>query len=238
MNTDFVQRREQPSYILPVAAMMLALFSLFISFFVLKNLVAGFFAYYILSCAAIPLLDLLLLNKKRFREIPGYTGLVPVHGKALFLGLFTGIGMAAVIILAFHFMKDIFLQDNRILASLKLWGVPAGHVILVCVVMLLVNGALEELFWRGYIYAKLKPMKNRPMAVGLPAIFFCGQHFFVISSIFKNPLAILLCMFGIGSAGLIWGIMRERDAGLLAPLTSHMLVTAGYLSVFYFFVAA
>jgi len=225
-------------YVVPFLAMSLAGFSLFFGVFVLKSLMAVFFSYYLLCSLGLPLLDLRLGAGLGLREIPRWLALSPVRAWDLALGALSGTGMAAIMIASFVALKSVFLADNRILASIEAWGVSRDDIAMVFVVMLAFNGALEELFWRGYIHRKFEDMGNRAAAVGIPALFFCSWHIFVISSLVANPLAIALFMAGIGGAGIVWGIMRERSGSVVPCVVSHMIVTAGYLGIFYVFILA
>lgn len=216
--------------------MALSACSLFISLILLSNLTACFLSYYLFVCLLIPLAAAYFKGPgQRARYLRSFGFSFP-RRRDLAPGLVSGLAMTLVMVFAFILLKPVFLNDNNILSSIKSWGVPSKHIVFIFLVMLFFNGAVEEFFWRGYIRSRFAKAGNHVLAVGLPAVFFCGQHIFVIGSLFKDPFAITLCMTGIGSAGIIWGMMRERGIGLWACILSHMIVTTGYLGIFYLFI--
>lgn len=211
----------------PVAA-------LYLSFGLARSVLLGFILYYLVSCLSLPALDLLLLRKVGPRRALSLVGLGRPSKGELALGLGTGAAMALVAVAALALFKTAVFGDGRIGAALREWGVSGGNIVAVFAVMLAFNGAVEELFWRGYLYDRLRSLGNRPLALGLPALVFGAQHFFVLSRLVADPAVLGLFLFGIFGAGLIWSLMRERSGGAVGCAISHMLVTAGYMGAFFF----
>jgi membrane protease YdiL (CAAX protease family) len=171
------------------------------------------------------------------RRLPAALGLGRPRGRDLALGLASGTAMVAVMLVALVLLRDTVFGSGEVLAALGSWGVPREYLALLCAVMLALNGAAEEFFWRGYLHVRLAPLRNRYIAVGLTTLFFGAQHIFVISSIVKGPAVAALFLAGILGAGAIWGYMRERSGSLVPCVISHMTVTAGYLGIFLYYTA-
>ncbi len=219
----------------PIILMLASAVSLFLGFTVLRSAFAGFALYYLLCCITLPLLDILVLRKIPARCIPELLGFSPPKKKDIVLGVWAGLAMAAAMLVALVVFRDVVFGDGRIGAVLKGWGASGKNAVVVYIVMLVFNGALEELFWRGYLYDRLRAMPNRFLALGLPAFFFGAQHLFVVSLLVADPAIVGLFIAGIFGAGLVWSLMRERSGGILACVISHTLVTSGYMGAFFIF---
>jgi membrane protease YdiL (CAAX protease family) len=208
--------------------------SLFAGFTLLRSALAGFVLYYLASCLALPAIDLLLLRRIEPRRVPELLGIKRPGPRELALGLGSGLAMAALTLAFLIFFKSSIFGDGRIAAVLAGWGASGENAVLVYIVMLAFNGALEELFWRGYLYDRLRSTPNRALALGLPALFFGAQHVFVVSALIADPALLALVLFGILGAGIVWSLLRERVGGVLPCAISHMLVTAGYMGALLF----
>jgi uncharacterized protein len=218
-----------------LAAMAASAASLFLGFTILHSAIAGFVLYYLLCCLALPALDLFAARKLPLRPALIALGLKRPGGRDIALGLGSGALMSTAMMAALVVFKGSVFGDGRIQSVLKDWGASGSNEALVYVVMLAFNGAIEELFWRGYLHDKLLALPRRLVALGLPCLFFGAQHVFVLSLLVADPALVALFLVGILGAGAIWGYMRERSGGVLPCILSHMLVTAGYMGALFFF---
>jgi membrane protease YdiL (CAAX protease family) len=222
----------------PIAAMLASAASLFLGFWVLRSAAWGFALYYLVCCLGIPFFDLVLKRGLPPRRLPGALGFGKPRGRELALGLGSGAAMVAIMLVALVLLRDRVFGSGEVEAALSSWGVPREYLALLCAVMLALNGAAEEFFWRGYLHERLAFLSKRYLAVGLSTFFFGAQHLFVISSIVRDPAVVSLFLFGITGAGAIWGYMRERSGSLVPCVLSHMMVTAGYLGIFLYYSSA
>lgn len=221
-------------YAAPLVMMLASAFSLFLGFKVLRSVVAGFALYYLVCCIGLPLVDLLFARRLGPRRIAAAIGLAKPRRHELLVGLVSGLAMDAIMVAALALFRDRVFANGSVQATLELWGAGGSNLVLVFLVMLAFNGALEELFWRGYLHEKFSGMEKRLAALAIPSLFFGLQHVFVISSLVADPALVALFVFGITGSGAIWAFIRERW-GLLSSVLSHVLVTAGYMAAFYFF---
>ncbi len=219
----------------PLAAMAASAASLFIGFTLLRSAVAGFVLYYLLCCFGLPAADILAARRLSPRRLPAMLGLIKPGRGNLALGLASGLVMAAIAVAVLAIFRERVFGDGHIREVLGAWGASGGNEGLVYAVMLAFNGAVEELFWRGYLHERLKSLPNRFLALALPTAFFAAQHIFVVSRLVADPALVALILVGILGAGAIWAYMRERTLGVLPCVVSHMLVTAGYMGALFFF---
>jgi membrane protease YdiL (CAAX protease family) len=81
----------------------------------------------------------------------------------------------------------------------------------------LLNACAEEFFFRGIIQESLNSiMKNQCAVITIQAIFFAAAHF---NAGFPNGIIGFFMVFGWGA---VIGYMRQRTAGLLAPVITHV----------------
>lgn len=205
---------------------------------VFHSLALTFVLYYLVSCGAVPLADLLLVRRQGWRSLPGLLRICPVRRADVLLGLGTGLAVCVLMASAFRLLEGILLGGNRILESVEAWGISRGNLALVYAVLIVFNGALEELFWRGYIHDRLSYLRHRPLAVVLPAAVFGLQHVFVLTSILPGPSAVALALAGVTAGGVLWTFLREWRGSLVPAALSHMTVTIGYMGIFTYYLFA
>jgi membrane protease YdiL (CAAX protease family) len=223
-------------YALAGLSMLIAVTAQWLSLFVLKSLAASFLFYSLVSCIALPLASAFLHRKPGGNGFLERLGLKPFGRREALAGLGIGAVFGALIWLAFLVAGKSFLQGSQADRVVRLWGVPRGPLALLYVGGLVMNGAIEEIFWRGHLHALLAGSKPRWLAVGIPALVFGGQHIFVMSALVESPAALALMMAGIIAAGIAWGILYERFRRLSISLLSHAVVAASYVGILYFYV--
>ncbi len=220
---------------IPIVFMAASALSLFVAFILLRSASMGFVLYYLVCCLGLPALELLAVRKVPPRGILELLGLDGPGRRGIAIGLGSGLGMAAIMLSALAaFSRQVF-GDGRILSVLRGWGVSGNNMAFVYLVMLAFNGAVEEIFWRGFLYDRLRSLPNRIFALGLPVFFFGAQHYFVVSRLVSDPALLGLILFGILGAGAIWSLIRELTRSVVPCVISHAIVTAGYMGAFFFF---
>jgi membrane protease YdiL (CAAX protease family) len=225
-------------YVFAGLSMLLAVAAQWFSLFVLKSLAASFLLYSLVSCVGLPLAVAFYRRKAGGGGILEGLGLKPFGRREAFMGLGIGAVFGALIWLAFLVAGKSLLQGSQADRVVRLWGVPRGPLALFYVAGLVLNGAIEEIFWRGHLRALLSGSKPRWLAIGVPALVFGGQHIFVMSALVESPAALALMMAGIIAAGIAWGILYDRFKRLSIVLISHALVAVSYIGILYFYVLA
>ncbi|MFL5732464.1 MAG: CPBP family intramembrane glutamic endopeptidase [Chloroflexia bacterium] len=161
-------------------------------------------------------------------------------GLSLAAGLGVGLGLAGPPLFFFHkpLVLDSPLEYGPISSFTRremlvdvLWRVPVGVAL------------LEELGFRGLLYAALRRSLPAWAAVAGSALAFGGWHFMVTATSAAQtnlgdarlprflkphvqPLAVAGGMLTTGVAGLAFGALRERTGNLAGPMVAHWLVDA------------
>ena len=148
----------------------------------------------------------------------------PSRGNRLWLALALGAGL-----LSFPFL---LLPNLGLLASIPLavlWLIFAP-----------VNGACEELYWRGLLLDKTAGT-SRWIIVGYSSIAFVANHPLMLG-VFAKAMAVNLAAPGrlipfaaiVFFQGLVWSILFLRTGSLRLSILSHALTDLGTLSIFTF----
>jgi hypothetical protein len=135
--------------------------------------------------------------------------------------LWLGIGSAILLYLLFALgdwaMKSLFpaFAPNEIAA---VYARKEGtSPWLIAVLLLLVTGPSEEIFWRGFLQ-RLLTRKIGPMTgLILAAVVYAGVHIWTLN------LSLLLAAF---TAGLVWGWIYLTERSLVPVIISHSIWSA------------
>ncbi len=93
--------------------------------------------------------------------------------------------------------------------------------------MILTNGTVEEILFRGFFLRSLVPATGVRAAVWIQAIFF-GLHHFGSS---PTPMSALLTTLGATLVGYMWGRSVVGTGGLGWAIVTHMLADLTFFSV-------
>jgi membrane protease YdiL (CAAX protease family) len=99
-------------------------------------------------------------------------------------------------------------------------------------ILVLFNGFVEEVFWRGYCMGRLKGAVGSITAILVTAVFYASYHIVTLFSFFGVSVLSISLVLVVFSGGLLWGRMRNYFGNLWAPAIGHMLATAGYMTIF------
>lgn len=200
---------------------------------IFKNAFATFVVYYLLLCLTMPVTYLLLVKKTNLKGFLEYIGLHPKCPRAGYLtGLISGLLFFIVIVSGFFLFYDQLLTGSDIAEAVGGWGITREMLIPVVLIMLVFNGAAEELFWRGFIFHRLEKFRSPRLTIFASAVFYSSYHVLTLVALVGNvflAVLFLLCIFG---AGCFWGWTRYKFVSVLPAVMSHMLATAGYLIVY------
>ena len=129
----------------------------------------------------------------------------------------TGIGLLSALFLYLLFFAGNYLSRSWFdFASpgidnvYKFKGDAAG--IRIAILMLLVIGPGEELFWRGYLQRKFSAKYGKWAGLVIALILYTGVH--VFTGNFMLIMAALIC-------GLFWGWMYLKYESMLINVISH-----------------
>lgn len=95
-------------------------------------------------------------------------------------------------------------------------------VLVVAAISALAIAPLEEVFWRGAVQPSLGVGRSPLWSVLITTAVFIGFHL---------PTLQLPLISAAALGGLVWGWLRERTGGLLAPVIAHAIWTGAMVLV-------
>ncbi|HUF63431.1 MAG TPA: CPBP family glutamic-type intramembrane protease [Verrucomicrobiales bacterium] len=104
------------------------------------------------------------------------------------------------------------------------------HYILFGVFLAVLHSAVEEYYWRWFVFGNLRRFWPGWRAHAAAAVAFSAHHYVVTSQFFSAPLALFLGT-AVGVGGLMWSVMYARQGTLAGAWISHLLIDAGILAV-------
>lgn len=98
----------------------------------------------------------------------------------------------------------------------------------------LVHSALEEYYWRWYVFGQLRRLVARWPAIWISAFGFMLHHVVLVGTLFGwRPGVTIVLSLSVPVAGAFWAWLYDRTGSLLGPWLSHLLVDVGIILVGY-----
>ena len=144
------------------------------------------------------------INKKFLRKILG-------------LVFFIYVGILIGYVLIQHHVEPELIKQS-------LWEkekINGDNFIYVFFYISFINSFLEEFFFRGYIFGKLKEMGNLSFAYMFSALLFALYHISIIDSWF-SPTISLYMILGLMVVGLFFDFLMQRAHTFAAPWFIHI----------------
>lgn len=104
----------------------------------------------------------------------------------------------------------------------------ADHYLLFALFISVLHAALEEYFWRWFVFGQLRQLMPLPAAYSLAAIGFASHHIVVLSQFFPLGWAIFLGLC-VGAGGAAWSWIYQRTRSLPGIWFSHMIIDLGIM---------
>ena len=95
-----------------------------------------------------------------------------------------------------------------------------------------VHAALEEFYWRWFVFGNLRRLIPIPAAYAVAGLGFASHHIVVTSQFFPLWFAFLLGL-GVGVGGMVWSWIYQRHQTLIGAWISHMIVDIGVFWIGY-----
>ena len=185
---------------------------------------------------ALPLLALSVVRSKTMQ--PGI-GQSPRFGLSAALGLLSGLVIAAAIVgLYFYVLVPAgWMDEPGALArdKLKSMGLSSTAMLLSAAVFYsVIHSALEEYYWRWFVFGWFTRLTSGPRAVGISSFGFMAHHVIVLARYFGWDSAFtFLFAAAIAVGGCVWAEIYRRSGSLLGPWISHALVDASIFVIAY-----
>jgi len=209
-----------------VLIMLLAVLSVVLPLLVFKNVFITFVLYYGVVSLCVPLFDLFVVRRMRWREAMDFLGFKQDKTSLLF-GVFHGLGLFFIILIAYFSLRNL-IDTSNVLLAVSSWG--AESRLLVFALVILFNGFVEEFFWRGYCFGRLQGHYWKNLA--LVTVFYVSYHLATIVSFFGVSYISFALIASIALVGLLWGWMRIKFQNTWPSTLGHVLATVGYMTVF------
>ncbi|TFH16851.1 MAG: CPBP family intramembrane metalloprotease [Lentisphaerales bacterium] len=166
-------------------------------------------------------------------------GLTREHLKCQVAAVVSGLAMLVIILVVYAilFRGSPILADvpAAIFAKATMLGVATPSKFLAfALFMILINSALEEYYWRWFVFGALRDLAPTWVAVTVSSIGFTFHHVVVLGSFLRPsdrwPAALGLSAC-VAVAGAIWAALYHRTGSIVGPWISHVLADVAVIVV-------
>lgn len=167
------------------------------------------------------------------RPLPSVDWTRPRHRAALAPGLaFGGLLVVATVLLMRTPMAEVLAAHaGQIRHKVAQLGV-LEHYVPFALFLSLVHSALEEYYWRWFLFGTLRRHVALGPAVALASLAFTAHHVVVLSQ-YVSPLWTGVFSLAVACGGAIWCLMYEHQETLVGAWISHVLADLAVLWVGY-----
>lgn len=160
------------------------------------------------------------------------SGLPPQRLRSALAGIAAGAAVLACMAVAWSTPLGAGLRDgaDAIESKLAQFGIGRANYLAVAVGFSLLHSALEEYYWRWFVFGELRRAHCGWIPHLLAAAGFALHHYVALGSYF-GPATAAWMGTCVGCGGLIWTAMYARWRSLLGPWISHVLID---LAIFWF----
>ena len=150
-----------------------------------------------------------------------FTGLFTIKGdnKSIKQSIILGIIAFVFIIIAFPVVRP-WLDSYMIIETMSNVGITADNYIFVAMYYVFVNVALEELFFRGFVFLTLYRMNYKIYAHVYSSLLFSVYHIAIISGGITTGL-LLLSVIGLIIVGLMFNEISRRCQNVVGSIIIH-----------------
>ena len=156
------------------------------------------------------------------------------HKAGILPGIAIGLGIVALGALLFFFtpLGEVVLEgSDNITGQIDAIGVGSWYLMFALVISI-AHSALEEYYWRFFVYGNLAKAIPVAWAHVLAGVAFMGHHIIVLNQFFSFGLALFFsAMVGVG--GVIWSLLYQKQRSLMGAWISHMIVDFGIMAIGY-----
>jgi len=180
-----------------------------------------------------PLLALLLIERRGFRFLP----LSAIdRRRSILWGLVWGVAIAGSILLTVYASPaSAYVREHAadILAKVNDFRLTTPtRFIAFAVFISLIHSAIEEYYWRWYVYGRLTALVPPIVAHVVAALAFASHHYIVLWCYF-SPVGAIFFGTMVGVGGILWSVLYRRTGSLVGSWLSHVLTDAAIMVVGY-----
>ena len=130
-----------------------------------------------------------------------------------------GVSTFAFIFIAYFLLRPL-LSSDMIIGALSNIGIDRENFVFVFVYVIFVNAALEELFFRGFVFLNLYRRGHKRYAHLLSSLLFALYHVSIIRS-GAVPGVLLFGTAGLFVTGLFFNELARRTDGAIGSYAVH-----------------
>jgi len=93
------------------------------------------------------------------------------------------------------------------------------------------NSILEEIYWRGYVFSRLRILTGPRNTVVLTALFYTSYHLITTITLFSVARGLLLSS-AIFLVGIFWACLRIKYDSIIPAVISHLLADLGLMLIY------
>ncbi|UFJ41121.1 CPBP family intramembrane metalloprotease [Brevibacillus humidisoli] len=179
---------------------------------------------------AVPLWELLVIRRMTLSETFRSLGL-SLNRKNLYHGFFSGLFFFLTILTAGYLFHRYAFELSHLQRVLAGWNFSGDQVIWLMGIVMFLNPILEELYWRGYMWQKLRTAWSVRAIIVFGSLFYTLYHLLSVLPLMNGPYHVVV-IASVFLAGVIWGYMRLIGQSLLGSIVSHMLADLGIMAVY------
>lgn len=178
--------------------------------------------YLIKSFIKIILFSIMPLLYSRYNNELNLSSLFKVKSKKeIIIALLSGIAVF-IIILGAYFIIGNFFDFSKVVSSLsENVGVNNNNFLFVAIYISFINSLLEEFFFRGFAFLKLKEVSTRKFAYIFSSLAFALYHVAMMIGWFDISL-FLLTIASLFIGGLIFNYFNEKYKNIYVTWLIHM----------------
>jgi len=123
------------------------------------------------------------------------------------------------ILIIFRVFQSL-LDPEMIISTLSNIGISTHNYFIAFLYIIFINAALEELFFRGFIFLILYKMNYKYYAFIYSSLLFALYHVSVVRDSI-SPVLLILCIAGLFITGLIFNELTKRCGSIIGSLIVH-----------------
>jgi membrane protease YdiL (CAAX protease family) len=158
-----------------------------------------------------------------------------VTKKAVGLGVASGLLFLAFIYGGVSWLHVYLLDINKLRVLLLDWGFSGPLELIFVLLFIFVNPVLEEVYWRGYMYEKLRRNGTAAYTIAMTSIFYTLYHVITVLYLFQSGY-VAVAVLPVLVAGLFWAFVREKTGSIISSIIGHSLADLGIMFVYWFIV--
>ncbi|MGG7214427.1 CPBP family intramembrane glutamic endopeptidase [Clostridium nigeriense] len=141
--------------------------------------------------------------------------------KEIIIAILSGVAIFTVILGAYFIIGNFFDFSNVVSSLSENAGINNNNFLFVTIYISFINSLLEEFYFRGFAFLKLKEVSTRKFAYIFSSLAFAFYHVAMMIGWFDISLFILtICGLFVG--GLIFNYFNEKYKNIYVTWLIHM----------------